>query len=57
MRILKVSELNAINGGVLVTAGVIIGSFIGGYIYGKLTKEKPKAEPCKPNPETGSECA
>jgi hypothetical protein len=57
MRTLKQNEINDVNGGVLVTAGVIIGSFIGGYIYGRLTKKEPKSEQCKPNPATGSQCA
>ena len=52
MRTLNQSELKKVNGGALVAAGVIIGSFIGGYIYGKLTKEDSKTVECEPTANT-----
>lgn len=38
MRTLNKGEVKAVSGGFAVTAGIVIGSFIGGYIYGRLTR-------------------
>lgn len=59
MRELEIKECLDVSGGafIVVVAVVAASSYAAGYVYGALTKEKPKPEPCKPNKTTGQECA
>ncbi|WP_286269690.1 hypothetical protein [Thalassotalea hakodatensis] len=61
MKILNDYQVKQVNGGVFISAIIVIGgSYLGGYIYGRLTRPTPPPkpiEPCSPNPTTGKQCA
>jgi lactobin A/cerein 7B family class IIb bacteriocin len=59
MRELEREEMSSVNGGVVfiaVLGAIAVGSYVGGYVYGKLTAEKEPEQPPPPKVDCEPTC-